>query len=162
MSRKNSVNAVGEAYDLYADMLYRLALTHLRSAHDAEDAVHDVFIKYHLASHLLKDDEHKRAWLIRSTVNRCRDLLRRQKIRNHLSLDDVGNTAFAHESRADDALDVTAALNALPQKMRTVIVLHYLEGFTVEEITLMLGISASAVKMRLSRGRDLIKEVLTK
>ena len=69
------------AYDKYANMLYRLAFSHLQRREDAEDAVQDVFTKYMNTSPRFTDDEHERAWLIRVTVNRCHDMLRRGKIR---------------------------------------------------------------------------------
>ena len=146
------------AYDKYADMLYRLALSHLRRREDAEDAVHDVFMKYSDASTRFSDDEHERAWLIRVTVNRCHDILRRGKIRNHASLDEVHELP-AEEDGVNDVLD---AVHSLPEKYRTAIVLHHLEGFSVEEISAMLGTSVSAIKMRLSRGRELLKNQMDK
>ena len=80
---------IDEAYDNYADMLYRLALTYMQNPDDAQDAVQDVFLKYMTAAPFLRDDEHERAWLIRVTVNRCCDLLRRRKIRSYVSLDEI-------------------------------------------------------------------------
>ena len=76
ISLKNDIEAV---YDMYADMLYRLSLSYLQNSEDARDAVQDVFIKYATASDIFKDDEHKKAWLIRVTVNCCNDMLRRRK-----------------------------------------------------------------------------------
>ena len=66
------------AYGRYADMLYRLALSHLGVVEDAEDAVHDVFEKYINTSPSFKDGEHEKAWFVRVTVNRCHDLLRKR------------------------------------------------------------------------------------
>lgn len=147
------------AYDKYADMLYRLALSHLRRHEDAEDAVQDVFAKYFSASPRFSDDEHERAWLVRVTVNRCRDLARRGKYREHASLDEI---AEIPETENGETGLVLRSVSMLPEKYKTAIVLHYLEGFSVDEIAEMLGASASAVKMRLSRGRELLKTLLDK
>lgn len=156
LSRDNKTG-LAEVYDRYADMLYRLALSHTQNREDAEDAVQDVFTKYIATSPRFTDIEHERAWLVRVTINRCHDLVRRGKIRTHESLDDI--TDLPSEESAEGG--VMKTLSELPEKYRTAIALHYLEGFSVEEISRMLGISLSASKMRLSRGRELLKNLLT-
>lgn len=150
---------IDEAYDNYADMLYRLALTYMQNSEDAADAVQDVFVKYMTAAPFLRDEEHERAWLIRVTVNRCCDLLRRRKIRSYVSLDEITETAA--EDPELDSSDVMRCLAKIPEKNRAAIVLHHLEGFSVDEVSRMLGISQSAVKMRLARGRDALKDLLS-
>lgn len=145
------------AYDKYADMLYRIALSHTQSREDAEDAVHDVFTKYLSISSHFSDDAHERAFFIRATVNRCHDLLRRNKIREHDSLDDITEIPLVENNEQQELLK---SLATLPEKYKTVIVLHYLEGFSVQEVSKMLGISLSATKMRLSRGRELLKNLI--
>ena len=150
---------IDEAYANYADMLYRLALTYMQNSDDAEDAVQDVFLRYMTAAPFLRDSEHERAWLIRVTVNRCCDLLRRRKIRSYVSLDEVPETAA--DDTALESSDLMHTLSKIPEKNRGAIVLHYLEGFSVEEVAKMLGISQSAVKMRLARGREALKDLLS-
>lgn len=156
---RDSRTLLETAYDKYADMLYRLAFSHLRRREDAEDAVQDVFTKYMNTSPRFTDDEHERAWLVRVTVNRCHDMLRRGKVREHDSLDDISEIP---DEEGENTSGVLQAVFALPEKYKTAITLHYLEGFSVEEISLMLGISLSAVKMRLSRGREILKDLLDK
>ena len=150
--------ALAAAYDKYADMLYRLALSHTPSKEDAEDAVQDVFTKYITVSKRFPDAESERAFLIRATINRCRDLLRRGKIREHDSLDDITEIPSEENGQAGEVLKTLALL---PDKYRTAIALHYLEGFSVEEVSRTLGISLSGAKMRLSRGRELLKNLIT-
>ncbi len=157
LSRDRKQDSLAQAYDKYADMLYRLALSHTGRREDAEDAVQDVFMKYIASSPSFRDDEHERAWLVRVTVNRCHDLVRKGKIRTHESLDDITEVA-SEESPAEEILKT---LHELPETYRTAITLHHLEGFSVEEVSAILSISLSAVKMRLSRGRELLKNILT-
>jgi RNA polymerase sigma-70 factor (ECF subfamily) len=145
-------------YDRYSGLLYRLALSHLQNAHDAEDAVHDVFAKYISEPHKFKDEEHEEAWFVKVTVNHCRDLLRKKKYRNHLSLDEIHHLK-TEEAESSGVLEVVGKLS---ERYKAVIILHYLEGYSVDEISFMLGISVSAVKMRLSRGRDLLKNLMEK
>ncbi len=141
-------------YSKYADLLYRLALSHLQSAQDAEDAVQDVFMKYISAMPRFADENHEKGWFVRVTVNVCRDRLRKMKHRAYVPLEDVHNLA-QHENTDSGIFEL---IEKLAERYKTVIVLHYLEGYSVEEISELLKISASAVKMRLSRGRDILKK----
>ena len=154
ISLKNDIEAV---YDMYADMLYRLALSYLRNTEDAQAAVHDVFIKYTASQKVFKDEEHKKAWLIRVAVNRCTDMLRQRKIRGYVPLDEISET----ESKAEESdSDVLKCLDKIPLKNRAAVILHYLEGYSVEETAEILKITASAVKMRLKRGREALYELI--
>ena len=154
ISLKNDIEAV---YDMYADMLYRLSLSYLQNSEDARDAVQDVFIKYATASDIFKDDEHKKAWLIRVTVNCCNDMLRRRKLRNYVPLDEISETVSMDEESSSDIMN---CLKLIPPKNRAAVILHYLEGYSVEETAKVLKISVSAVKMRLKRGREALYELI--
>lgn len=154
--RKTDFEAV---YDKYADMLYRLALSHLQSREDAEDVVHDVFAKYLESVGKLKDAEHERAWLIKVTVNACRDFLRKKKYRTYIAIDEIQEIAAKDTEPLPEVFEMVAVL---PEKYKTVIVLHYLEGYSVDEISSIIGVSASAIKMRLSRGREVLKKYMEK
>lgn len=151
---KNDKTDFEELYDCYADALYRLAYSHLQNREDAEDAVQDVFMKYLKMPHHFKDKEHEQAWFIRVTVNVCYDFLRKKKHRMHIPLDEM------EEIAAEDRIftDIGQILEKLPPKYKTVILLHYFEGYSVEEISGILKLSKSAVKMRLFRSRELLKE----
>lgn len=152
-----SANDFEIVYDTYADMLYRVALVNVKNPSDAEDVVHDVFIKYFENQQKFKDDKHREAWLVRVTINACRDHLRKKAYRTHTPLEEVHHL---HAQEEDEG--IIYHLSQLPEKYRSVITLHYLEGYSVNEITKMLGLSASAVKMRLSRGRELLKAIIEK
>lgn len=154
ISLKNDIEAV---YDMYADMLYRLSLSYLQNSEDARDAVQDVFIKYVTASDIFKDDEHKKAWLIRVTVNCCNDMLRRRKLRNYVPLDEISETVALDDESSSDIMN---CLKLIPPKNRAAVILHYLEGYSVEETAKVLKISVSAVKMRLKRGREALYELI--
>lgn len=150
--------ALASAYDKHSDMLFRLALAQLGNSEDAMDAVHDVFLRFFDTQPDFKDSEHECAWFIRATVNRCHDIQRHKKIRAHPSLDEIGDVAANDDGEATKQL--YRALSALPEKYSSVITLHYLEGFSVEEIASMLRITQSGIKMRLSRGREALKKLI--
>lgn len=144
-------------YNKYSDMLYRIALLYLTSSDDAFDAVHDVFVKFMQNTPQFENENHEKAWFIKTVSNKCKDILRKRKIRNHASLDDVTNIA---EMQNSDVSNILAALSLIDEKYKEVIVLHYLEGLSANETAKALGISLSAVKMRLMRGRESLKNIL--
>lgn len=151
-AEKQNIESV---YKLYADMLYRVALSTLQSDMDAQDAVQDVFIKYMSNNPDFKDKEHEKAWFLRVTVNRCRDIIRSRKVRLKLHAEDDAEPV-SHASKARQEL--FEVLSSIPEKYKSTVILHCLEGLSLQETADVLGISLSAAKMRLKRARDIIKE----
>lgn len=150
------------AYDAYAPQLYRVAYSLLLSRESAEDAVQDAFARYLAQDGAFRDAEHEKAWLIRVTVNRCRDLQRAGGVRAYTPLEDL----LQHPARPDDdwaeGQPVLRAVLALPEKYRAALVLHSLEGYPVDAVAAALRLTPSAVKMRLKRGRELLQTMLAK
>ena len=146
-----------KAYEAFSPLVYRIALSHMKNREDAEDLLHDVFIKFMEKLPHLHHDEHQRAWLVRVTANACVDALRKKQYRSHLSLDEVAETVSAERT---EKADVFYALDALASQDKTIILLHDLEGYPIKEISFMLGITLSAAKMRLARARNRLKKLM--
>ncbi|ETT48470.1 MULTISPECIES: RNA polymerase sigma factor [unclassified Paenibacillus] len=144
---------VMKSYEQYADMLYRIALVHLGSRQDAEEATQDTFIKLMEKAPLFKDDEHQKAWLIRVITNHCKNLLGRGWRKREVKLEGVEPVTADNP----EELAVLQLVLALPVKYKAVIHLYYYEDYPVQEISRILQISESAVKMRLQRGRQLLR-----
>lgn len=142
-----------DCYDAYASMLLHLAVNQLGSWSDAEDVVQDVFIKF-LGKKSFRDREHEKRWLIRVTVNQCRNVLKSGRKRYEVPLEDFYP---ADTVLTDEKLDVAEALLNLDADTAGIIYLHYYEGYSVKEISTLMSMSVSAVKMRLSRGRQQLK-----
>ena len=142
-------------YSRYADMLYRVALSTLQNDMDAQDAVQDVFIKYISANPVFKDEDHEKAWFLRVTVNRCRDMLRSRKIRLRLHDESDAEPVNPASKARQELFEV---LHSIPEKYKSTVILHCLEGLSLQETADVLGISLSAAKMRLKRAREIIKE----
>ncbi len=147
-----------ELFSKYSDLLYRIALVRLRSREDAEDAVQEAFIKYLSHPFVYSSDSEEKAWLVRVLENGCRDILRKRSVREYTPIDEV------YDLSVDDEVSegVFDTISRLGEKYRTVILLHYLEGFSIEEISKSLSLSKSAVKMRLLRGREELSSLLGK
>ena len=151
---------IASAYDAYADTLYRLALSHLQNPDDAQDAVQDVFIKYTCSAPNFSDSEHEQAWLIRVTVNHCLDLLRRKKVRAYTPLDELEDISDDSAVPNADTNDLLNKIYAIPEANRAAMILHYLMDYSVEKTAKTLNLSVSAIKMRLSRGREALKKLI--
>ena len=143
--------AVLELFERYADMVYRIALSYLRSPQEAEDVVQTVFLSL-LENDTVIYDGKERAFLAKATVNRCKDLLRAAKTRETLPLDET--VLLTHpEDR-----EVLRAVMELPEKYRIVVSLHCFEGYSFREIAELLHIGVSTVSMRLHRAKTILKK----
>ena len=138
-------------YDAYGAMVYRLAMTYLGCRADAEDVTQEAFLRLLYHAPEFADAEHEKRWLIRVTVNLCRDQLR--------GFWRTRSAALESDYPIDgpELFGVADAIVRLPGKYKAAIHLHYFEGYSVAEIGEILGLSQSAVKMRLKRGRDMLK-----
>lgn len=142
-----------EAVEKYGDMLYRICLVMLKNTADAEDAVQETFIKYVQRTMSFDSEEHEKAWFITVATNKCRDMLRYRK-RHKTESEELLQGYFIE----DNDSGVLEALSELDEKYRIILVLYYVEDYKIDQISEITGISVSAVKMRLSRGRKLLKD----
>ena len=139
----------------WQDMVFRLALHQLGSYADADDAVQEVFLRLWRQKAPFESEEHLRRWLLRVTVNWCRDHLRSPWRRRRVDWDSLENQpAFETPEQGE----LYEAVMSLPEKYRTVLDLFYYEELSVREIGEVLGLSQSAVTTRLSRARKLLRE----
>ncbi len=141
-------------YQRNADAMYRLALVRLSNDADAQDAVQDVFVKYISDPTEFESTDHERAWFLRATVNRCYDLIRKNQIREAIPLEDALGVAAEDHSGVTELMET---IRLIPEIYQDTVILHCLEGYSLEETAEILGISLSAAKMRLKRAREELK-----
>ncbi len=142
-----------EAVEKYGDMLYRICLVMLKNSADAEDAVQETFITYIKKAPAFESKGYEKAWLITVATNKCRDMIRYRM--RHQTESEEALLNYAVEKTESGIIE---ALMELPEKYRIVLMLHYVEEYKINEISEIIGSSASAIKMRLSRGRKLLEE----
>lgn len=150
-------NAFTAAAERHLDMVYRVALNWFRSPADAEDAAQTAMLKLWQTDTEFTDDEHLRRWLVRVTLNVCRDMARSPWRRHTVSLEDLPEPSFSDEERRS----VYREVMALPGKYRVPLYLYYYEGYSVSEIGELLRLNASTVQTRLARARGKLKLELT-
>ena len=141
----------------WGDAVYRLALSQTRSKADAEDVYQDVFMRLLENDTAFESDEHLKAWLLRVTVNRCRDLARLTWNRRT-----EGFTREHADIPAPDAFDadIWEVVGALPPDLRIPVHLFYVEGYATEEIARITGCRPSTVRTRLHRAREQLRNML--
>ena len=152
-----SEQEVNNAIEQYSDMVLRLCTVYLKNRQDAEDIFQTVFLKYALHTGSFESAEHEKAWLIRVTVNACKDLLKSFFHSRTISLEDMTELA---PQITQEQYAVMEAVWALPKQYRDVIYLHYYEGYTAPEIAGILKRNPNTVYTHLHKGRELLKESL--
>ena len=142
--------------ETYADLILRLAYTYLNHTQDAQDICQTVFLKLLEKAPAFASPAHEKAWIIRTTANACKDLLKSHWHKTTVTLD----AAAAVPAPQPEEGSLLAAVNPLPPQYRAVIYLHYYEGYSAQEIARMLGKTPSAVASLLHRGRRRLKTLL--
>jgi RNA polymerase sigma-70 factor (ECF subfamily) len=145
----------------YSDMVYRLAFSRVKNPHDADDITQDVFLKYISAEKTYNDEEHRKAWLIKTTVNTSKTLVLSSWSRRRSGAEIDDNDSAADDKNLKNMETNSVVLSAvmnLPKKYRTVIHLFYYEDMPLADISKATGQSQGTVKSQLHRARLLLKE----
>ena len=145
---------ISRLVETYSTLLLRAALSRLDSVSDAEDAVQETFLRLLTARPRFRDGEHEKAWLLRTVLQRASDIRRAAEKRN-VPLDETLVAA-----QPEPQPELLSAVRALPEKYSAVLHLYYYEGYSIKEISRLLGIPAPTVGTRLARGRDRLKAIL--
>ena len=144
------------AAERYLDMVYRIALNWFRRSADAEDAAQTVMLRLWQSEAAFADEEHLRRWLVRVTLNVCKDISRSPWHRRTVSLEACPEPVFSTPERGE----LYQAVMALPVKYRMPLYLYYYEGYSVTEVGELLHLKVSTVQTRLARARAKLKEEL--
>ena len=145
------------AISLYADTVRRICFMHLKNHSDVEDVFQDVFLKYILYEHCFENDEHEKAWMIRVTINRCKDLLKSFFRRRVHSLEDISMEPFCVPEESSAVLQ---AVLRLPENYKDVIYLFYYEGYSAIEIAKMINRKENTIYTWLARAKAKLKTEL--
>lgn len=143
-----------QVIQFYSDMVYRLAFARTGTGHDADDVYEEVFLRYLKKKPKFQSEEHRRAWLIRVTINCSNSFLtsvwqrRTQKLPEDLPF------------RQQEDYQLHHYLQQLSAKYRSVIHLFYYEEMSVEEISKILHRKPSTVRTQLTRAREQLRQIL--
>ncbi|MBP2002248.1 RNA polymerase sigma-70 factor (ECF subfamily) [Paenibacillus shirakamiensis] len=136
----------------YGDMVLRVALTHLRNLTDAQDVCQEVYIKLMKHQNGFNDAEHEKAWIIRVTINTCKDITK-SPWRSWLTpLEEIPLT----DNHLEDN-EIISIVLTLPRKYRIVIYLYYYEGYKTTEIGKILNLKENTIRTQLRRAKETLK-----
>ncbi len=162
LAKTGDKNAFAQLYGLYKDRLYRYAFYRLQSESDAEDAVQDCVVSAYIQIGSLKKPEAFSAWIFRILYYACGAQIKRQQMmRKNSNIDDMANQLF------DDSAEQTAlktelqnALGSLKDDEKEIVLLSVVAGFNSREIGKIVDMTSGAVRSKLSRSLNKMKDFL--
>ena len=137
-------------------LMYRVGMSYLGNNDDTADAVQDALAKAWEKRNYLKKLEQFKPWMMRILTNRCIDMLRKRK---RVSFFPLEETSVAIEPPSQES-PVMEAISLLRPELRLVVILHYVDGYSVSEIAESLGIASGTVKSRLHLARKRLSHTL--
>ena len=144
--------------DRYQNTVYGLALTRTGNRADADDVFQEVFLAYYQCGKTFRDEEHRKAWLLRTTINQSRRVTSSSWRQKTVPLSEREDAPVQFREQSEN--EVWSALQELAEDYRLPIYLFYFQELSTQEIAKALSIRPGAVRMRLTRGRDPLRENL--
>lgn len=143
----------------YSDSIVKLCYTYTKNIHDAEDIAQETFIALIRRNEGFESNEHEKAWLLRTAVNKCKNHLKSGWLKNTVSLEDAEEQSEDFEP--NESSELVEAVKKLPEKYKLPIHLFYYEGYSINDIANIIGKKPATVGTLLSRARERLKEILT-
>lgn len=144
--------SVRRVLELYSQSLIKIAFAYLKNIADAEEVAQEVFLAYLQKRPAFENDEHEKAWLIRTAINKSKNMLKTGWFRSRTPVPE--NLSYLPEEENE----ILQAVLALDKKYRIPIHLHYFEGYSIQEIAVIMQAKPATVGTWLARGRFLLKK----
>lgn len=142
----------------YKSTIYGVALSYTNNRSDADDIFQEVFLIYFRVKPQFNDEEHRKAWLIRTTINCSLCVVDSTYRKRTVPMDEMEEGSFQFQSKEENAVHL--ALRELPEKYRIVLQLFYFEDMSIDMISRTLRIKPGTIKVQLNRGREMMKAKL--
>lgn len=158
MQKQNKTEEeIRELVSKYSSLIFRISYCILCNSADAEDAVQETFLRYLTKAPEFTSEEHRKAWLIKVSANVSKNMLMFRLRRETVNLEDIEDIGI--DERDYETFEL---IMSLPAKHKIVMTLYYVEGYKSKEIAEIIGISEEAVRKRLQKGRELLKNEIEK
>lgn len=145
-----------EKIEKYSAAVFRCAYSFVKNSHDAEDIMQEVFMKYLAKNPSFKDENHEKAWFMRVTINMSKNYLKSFWFRNREELpEDISGN---NEDESSSIL--WSAIYELPEKYKMTIIMHYIENYSIKEISQILKKKPSTIGTWLERGKKKLKQIM--
>nr|WP_304217132.1 sigma-70 family RNA polymerase sigma factor [Fredinandcohnia onubensis] len=165
-TEEDKIQKVESLLNQYGTELKRIAYLYVKDHSLTEDILQEVFISCFMQMDYFREESSYKTWLIKITINKCKDALKRWSFRNIIYKDNLDSslaetrTPELHTVSKLDDIHLAKHILALPIKFREVIILFYYQDLSIEEISLILDVKNSTVKTRLHRARTKLKDAL--
>lgn len=158
--RAYSTAEIEDMVKRYGNMIFRLALVKMKQKESADDIFQEVFVRLIKLRNRLENCEHEKAWMIKTTLNCCKDMWKSAWVRRvvYEGLD----SANADNNMIEKDDGIYTLVLKLPDKYRVIVHLYYYEEFNIKEIGDMLKMNSNTVSTRLKRAREILKKELVK
>ena len=153
-----SIKEFREFYDRQVKRVYRLAMVLMGNISDAEDVTQTVFLKAWEKKPDFRDSDHEIAWILTTTRNQCKDIHKSFYRRKRADLENAPEPQVTLETQMDS--EIWEALQSLTEKYRMVLYLYYYDGYSVRELSVILGRRESTLQTQLATGRKQMKSLL--
>ena len=149
-----------EKYDLYSQELMNISYGYTKNKEDSLDVIQNVFYKLFVYDKVFESNDDEKYYLIRLTINECKDLIRKKSKIVSLNNNLINNISLANDSKNEDLRLEKLALKVkeLNNKYKTVIILFYYDSLTIKEISKILNLPINTIKKRLERARNILKK----
>lgn len=142
-------------------LVYRVAFMQMKGHADAEDVAQEVFVRLLKYKPQFENEEHEKAWFIRTTMNICKDIQKSKWHSTTVSIDRIPETEKKYFPLPYMKEDETLwAVLELQESYRDCLYFFYYEGYTIKEIAQIMKIPENTVKTNLKRGREALKKTL--
>lgn len=153
--RKISNQEFTDKYYMYKPLIYSICYSYVHSQVDSDDITQEVFEKYLRTNEEFQSLENEKYWIIRVTINSCKNFLKKAWKKNVVLNEDIVNLKTSDKKEENEMFEI---IYALPQKYKEIIIFYYYENLKISQIAKVLNISEANCKKRLERARNLIKE----
>ncbi len=140
----------------YSATVFRCAYSYVNNRSDAEDIMQEVFLKYLVKKPIFNNETHEEAWFLRVTINMCKSYLRSSWLKKR----DIMTDNMENDICIERDPDLWELVRQLPEKYRVVVVLHFVEGYTIKEISRILKKNRSTIGTWLERGKKKLRKAM--
>lgn len=157
MAAKKKQEDIEPVVRQYSNMLYRVCFLILKNEQDVRDVLQETFLKYIEKKPVFRSEDQRKLWLVKVSQNKCKEFLRFHKRHSYVPFDEVENSIMITDGLDLDTKEALSFIWNLDHKLKSAVILYYIEGYSVREVAGILSISETAVKKRLQRAREKMK-----
>lgn len=158
---KRTQEEITQIYEKYYEMVWRICFMQLGNVHDAYDGTQETFLRLMSYRKSFHSEEHQKAWLIRTAVNYCKDVMKSGWKRSQIGMEENDfSELFDSNGEGEKHEEVVQAMMDLPEKYRVILYLYYYEGYSLKEISGMVKVNPSTLRSRFAKAKQLMKQYL--